>query len=403
MKSVLRLCKVAIWLGLMSFGCFGYAATVVGLYEAEVGMAGADEQARGDAELLALEAVLIKLTGSRNVDVSTALDLHDGPLRDLIEQFQARGGNGDEPRRLWARFDEGRLGSLLARSQILLWGRTRPLTAVMLAVNDGRSKRMLAAGESSGYAATLNRAASSRGIPMVLPLMDLQDARQLRPDSLLAGDDAGTRTTAARYRGEALVYGTLAATSSGWQLDWTLQIGDEKRNRSKKGAPNALLELLANSVADAIAARFMAPLSITEVSPVPASIQRANVSGGVTTNASGDVSPTAAQIERPAFAAAATNAPIRGSGSAPAPLQGLGGDGVLVEILGVRSVYDYGKVLDYLRALDFVEQVHVNGVQGDTLSLSVRARGGAIALRQTLDIGHTLRAVPGDARAFQLR
>jgi hypothetical protein len=81
----------------------------------------------------------------------------------------------------------------------------------------------------------------------------------------------------------------------------------------------------------------------------------------------------------------------------------LSGDGFTVDILGVRSVYDYGKVLGYLRTLDFVEHVHVNGLHGDTLSLSVQARGGGSALRQTLDIGHTLRAIAGDARAYQLR
>ena len=411
MRNVRTLFKVAAWLWLTSFGCIANAATVAGLYETEVGMAGADEQARGDAELRALEAVLVKLTGTRNVNVLAALALHDGPLRDLIERFQARGGNGDEPRRLWVRFDERQLDRLLARSQIPLWGRTRPLTAVMLAIDDGQSKRMLAAGENSGFAATLNGAAASRGIPMVLPLMDLQDARQLRPDSLLAGDDAGTRTTADRYRGEALVYGALAAKASGWQLDWTLQVGEERRDRSKKGAPNALLELLANSVADALAARFMVPLTSSEVAPAPTASQPVNASGGEQARTSSGALVSSAQAQGrdalvPSAGVVGANAAVAAQGvdaNPPPPLQSLSGDGVPVEVLGVRSAYDYGKVLSYLRTLDFVEHVHVSGVQGDTLSLSVRARGGASALRQTLDIGHTLRPVAGDARAYQLR
>lgn len=391
MRSVRRLFKVAIWLGLMSFGCAAMGATVAGLYETEVGIADANEQARGDAELRALRAVLIKLTGTRNVDVLAALALHDGPLRDLIEQSQVRGNNDDERRRLWARFDEPRLNSLLARSRIPLWGRTRPLTAVMLAIDDGQSKRLLAAGENSGFAAILNGAAAARGIPMVLPLMDLQDARQLRPDSLVAGDDAGTRTTADRYRGEALVYGALAATAAGWQLEWTLQVGDERRNRSNKGTPNVLLQWLVNSIADALATRFMVALSSAEVTPATTSTSPAMGASGAALSSASTVGGATTKLAQGVV-----------DDARPA-LHSLSGDGFTVDILGVRSVYDYGKVLGYLRTLDFVEHVHVNGLHGDTLSLSVQARGGGSALRQTLDIGHTLRAIAGDARAYQLR
>ena len=412
MKSVGALIKGTVLVALLGIGFVSQAASVARLYEAEVGMAGADEQARGDAELRALEAVLIKLTGTRNVDVLAALALHDGPLRDLIEQFQARGGDADEPRRLWVKFDERRLDGLLARSQIPVWGRTRPLTAVLLGIDDGQSKRMLAAGDNSGFAATLDGAASSRGIPMVLPLMDLRDARNLRPDALLTGSDAGVKEAADRYRGEAVVYGALAATASGWRLDWTLQIGDERRNRSKKGAPNALLELLANAVADELAARFMAPLAGTEVTTAPSSSTASPETAPVQAAGGAGVAPPATStnqtgasqsgVSQSAFGQAPA-AVARGSGTPPPPLENLGGNGVPVEVLGVRSVYDYGSVLDYLRTLDFVEHVHVRGVQGDTLSLSISARGGATLLRQTLDIGHTLRPVSGDGRAYQLR
>ena len=78
-------------------------------------------------------------------------------------------------------------------------------------------------------------------------------------------------------------------------------------------------------------------------------------------------------------------------------------DGVPIDVRGVRSVNDYGRVLNYLISLDFVDHVHVSGIHGDTLLFAVRARGGASLLRQTLDIGHTLRAVSGDGRVYQFR
>jgi len=61
-----------------------------------------------------------------------------------------------------------------------------------------------------------------------------------------------------------------------------------------------------------------------------------------------------------------------------------------ITVLNIGSIEDYGQVLSYFEALSVVDSVDVDGLDGDVLSLRVRARADESALRRVLALDGVL-------------
>ena len=165
-----------------------------------------------DAERGALQAVLVKLTGRKNVLVGDVLRDPQTPPAAFIQQFQYRGGSradGTDPLRFWAKFDSAAIDALLAESGVAVWPRTRPLTAVVLGLDEGGARRVLPADDVSSLIASIKASADARGLPIVLPLMDLRDRVAVGPQDLWGGFEDRIAAAADRYGAEAILYGTV--------------------------------------------------------------------------------------------------------------------------------------------------------------------------------------------------
>ena len=93
------------------------AATVAGLYEAEVAIAGEDPDSRNQAIGEALALVLVKLTGR---DPAPGLAELSAQAPRYVQQFRYRravGEDGGAQTRLWVRFDKGGLDRLHVQAQ----------------------------------------------------------------------------------------------------------------------------------------------------------------------------------------------------------------------------------------------------------------------------------------------
>ncbi|MDX1512717.1 MAG: DUF2066 domain-containing protein [Gammaproteobacteria bacterium] len=316
------------------------ALEVSGLYEAEVVVADKSEASREAGLGDALALVITKVTGRRNPKTNPVIAEAAANPGRFVQQFRYRQEEAladsafPAPRRwyLWARFDAGVVDGLVEDAGWQLWGRLRPEVMLWIALERSGERRLLGGEESPELAAVVRDAARLRGVPVVLPLLDLEDQAQVRASDVWGGFQDRIRAASARYQANViLVARVYRLLPSIWEGKFMLMVGDDIQEWSEQGD---ILELLlsdaVNELADRLAQRFARP--------------------GVLA----------------------------------------GAEGLDLVVNGVRSVSDYARTLEYLGALEQITDVNVTRVVADEVKFRVQAKGDRNTLLNVIRVGGVL-------------
>lgn len=317
------------------------AGEVKNLYEAEIGVADKDRKMRSEAFGLALLQVAVKVSGSRGAAANPVIvEAMRSPDR-FVQQFRYRnsepvigaGAASQVPAlKLWVQLDAPAVDALIREAGMPVWGRVRPSVLVLVAIESAGGRELLSSDDPAGWAAFMRRAAGERAVPLVLPLMDLEDRSGLRASDVWAGFEDNVRSAARRYESEGVLLGRVyERLPNFWEARWRLLLEDGRHEWVDQGEGlDAVLLAGVHESADRLASRF----------------------GGFT-----------------------------GTTSA---------SGVAVNITGIRSLRDYARALNYLGSLDAVSRVDVTRVKSDSVSFRLDARGGRETVRQVIALGNTL-------------
>jgi hypothetical protein len=317
------------------------AGTVTDLYEATVPVDSRTEADRTAAVRAALRQVLVKISGDPNAASYEGANTLIGDAPRLMQQYQyvenlvTGGAAGLQPRLgIRVRFDPAVLEEALRATALPIWGRERPSVLLWLAVDDTQVRGLIGTDDPGGYADVVRHRASQRGVPLILPLLDLEDARYL--DGATGGAIGGTAVLAAseRYGADAILTGGVSSVGAGvWEGRWRLQLGEEVVGWTSRGALAGLvLEQGIDRVAAELAARFARAGAAREV------------------------------------------------------------DSLELVVRGVHGADDYARVQKYLQSLGGVTDLMVKEVQADAVTFQLSARGGREALAQSIALGTTLQA-----------
>lgn len=210
----------------------GFAATVKDLYSAQVPVYGLSSHARGEAMREALAEVLVKVSGSAAV-------LNHEQVRKVLkkasayaQQFQLvsyRPGRffqlrDSRPRKILAvSFDAAAVDRILQSASLPQWGHSRPSAIVWLMV-DYKGKRQLVDNQGRDLARDIIQfAGARRGMPLILPLMDLKDQAKVKTGDIAGGFFDRVRDASRRYETEAIIIGKVTGLANGrWDTRWTL-------------------------------------------------------------------------------------------------------------------------------------------------------------------------------------
>ena len=271
-----RLAVICLF-GALLLGLLGTAAAApVDLYsaEAEVSGEGADERNRGIAE--AFRAVLVKLTGDRMVGTRAGVDDLLAQAPGLVQQYRYRVAEtdseaGQAPQRyLWVRFDDAAVDRLLAERSWPVWRAPRPRLLVWLSTDEGGRRSLVSAETQPAAGAALRGRGEVRGIPVQMPLLDLEDQSRLTPADLWSGFEEPIRAASQRYGEGPVLVGRLKFLGKGrWQPEWLLLGAGDVQAYS--GAPGDLAQVLGAGVdaaADRLTARFAPTIAATGPAPV---------------------------------------------------------------------------------------------------------------------------------------
>ncbi len=335
---------------LLASGIAG-GAEVEGLYEVGIPV---QDKTRGEqrrAFRLALEQVLVKVSGNRAPLAMPRLKLAFQKLEAYVQQFRYQLAEPDRPRAgdelplvLEVSFDHEGVNRLLRQAGLPVWGRTRPAVLMWLALEQAEGRKILASDAPGPLPGLLQAGAAARGLPLNLPILDLEDQAQVRITDVWGGFLEPVNVASQRYGSDAVLVGkAYSVLSTLWEVRWSLMLEDRIQHwTSRADGVEALLEEGIHETADRLAAAF------------------GRVKEG----------PSTAEV---------------------------------LVVKGLNRLEDYARVHTYLLSLERVRRVEVVRLAGERVSFRIEARGGLEALQRLLVLGEVLMKADGDSEDFQLR
>lgn len=328
------------------------------LFTAEVEVADAGPEARAPGIVAAFAAVLTKVTGRSDPESLPSWPRLSADAERLLVEYRYRveapaslAEDPLTPRRtlLTVRFERQSLERLLREARLPIWGDTRPATLLLLAVERGTDRFIYTPDAMPEAGAAISDAASRRGIPLLEPLMDLEDRQTLRFNEVWGGFPEVIERTAARYGPDAVLVGRLFNEGErAWRAQWTLRLGVETVTWQSQGSLETTLAGGLDQLADRLAQRYV---------------------------------PDAGTAEQR----------------------------VALAVTGIRDPAGYARVMAFLAGLTAVSQVQPRLASRDLLELELVTEVDPDALLRTIGLGGTLvpTVVPGAPRdaipRFRLR
>ena len=191
------------------------AAQVTDLYQGKAPTSGdmtaAQSQALGD--------VLVKVTGKRDIltqpDVVKAL----AAPADYVQQYSYQ--DIGSVKFLKANFNVAKVNALVGQSKFALLGPVRPQVAIWLVVDEGE-RRILPDQSGDGWSEALRAQTQAMGLPVSLPLMDLDDNMAVNATDVWGRFADPVLQASQRYGAEMVVLGKLSPEGEAWSIDWGL-------------------------------------------------------------------------------------------------------------------------------------------------------------------------------------
>lgn len=207
------------------------AVELTDLYQHRVPVTSQANAERDRALQDALRATLLKLSGDTELldQPSIAEALRD--VRSYVVQY---GYQQEEQLWLWAQFDQPRIDRLIQQAGSGIWSNLRPRLLVWLVAEDEQGKRELYAADSEALLVQqVRNAAEQRGLPIQLPLMDLNDSMTVSVIDVWARFMDTLNFGAARYSPDGMVVARVypnpnqdELNAPTWAGDWTLHLAD---------------------------------------------------------------------------------------------------------------------------------------------------------------------------------
>lgn len=312
------------------------AALVQDLYSARAPVVDMSTKARDQAAGQALARVFVKVSGSdavlRHEAVQEALKQAGSHLMQYAYHSRSAGS-----RELEAVFDDKWVNSIIAAANAPLWTANRPAVLTWLVLEQGGERDFVDDGDRREQLIGLKKAFSQRGLPLQLPLMDLQDSAALSTEQAWRFNDSVLRQASARYGVDDILVGRFNQQASGqWVGDWAYLSQKGRSERRVRGDSfEEVASLGAAQVAQALSSRYA--VTLTEA----------------------------------------------------------GAGAVTLHVSGIHRYADYAKVVQLLERIELIEQVNVRRVFEDVVTLSLSTQATARQLTSLIELNRQLMPMAG--------
>lgn len=311
---------------------------ITGLYDAKALVADQQAQSRLAGAQQGLLEVLQKVSGfpvsAENPVVARSLRIADQYLYQFsYAQVEKSEDGSPQLKGNWLnmRFEGKAIQRMVKKANLPRWGTNRPTMLVWLAIDDGERQIISDGYDHVAHEAVLH-GAKRRGIPVILPIYDLEDSIKLPMEQLWGMFSEGVVNASKRYGAESMLMARVIKTNDGmWTGRWRFHFRDKEYDYE-----------FTEETLDAL------------------------VLSGLSAGS---------QVLANAFALK-TN--------------GLFSNELRLDILNVLDLNDYAAVVKYLEKLAITKQVAVVGVKNNQISMDLNLNGSFKQLEQTLALDKKL-------------
>lgn len=229
--------KVLRLLPVLAIAWYSHAGAVIveDLYTVELPVADQTTSLRLESFNEAFRQVLIKVSGSDDALKDPAFERPIERSARYVKQFRyisrsQSGTDGLQADRLYLRidFDQQLVEGLLRENNFPVWGRERPSTLLVMSYDVNENIRLVSQDSTPDMIEELDRAAAVHAVPVLFPLMDLEDMSMVKIRDIAARQLDGIQTMARRYSPNALLVGQVVGRSGkGWEGDWEVRFADQ--------------------------------------------------------------------------------------------------------------------------------------------------------------------------------
>ena len=330
---------------LLFFAGYGPAATgaeVSGLYDASTPVRGAEAAERNIAIRAVFGKVLVKITGNRQITSRKALAAELDNASRYLQQYRYEllptlTSEGEPERLLHASFDKTELDRLLQNLSLPIWSANRPSILVWMGEERQGLRQLVSPDADTDVRLALAQVAAERGLPLMLPLMDLEDQGQMQVADLWGDFESNIRAASRRYAPDQILTGRLVSVSADlWRGEWRLYHADSHNYWNNEAASRqSLIADALQRMADNLADRFAPMVDERSLSTVR------------------------------------------------------------LRVVGIDSLSDYAAVLELLSAQNSLERVVLVSVEPNAVVYDLHGQGGVTSLAHGLGIGGLLEVDQG--------
>lgn len=220
MKRLLTLVLLAtLWLPFAA-----WSEQVSGLYSVTVPVTDQSSASLRQGLQLALQEVLLKVTVGRealdNPQVHAAMRRPQSYVRQYSYSTVQQEDDKDALF-LNASFERRAIRELMREAQMPMWASNRPNVLIWLAVDDARERQLAGADTLPEIYRTIREKAQQRGLPITMPLLDLEDGFALGVDDVWRFNAERLLSASQRYPSDGILAGRVAITTTGkWIGSW---------------------------------------------------------------------------------------------------------------------------------------------------------------------------------------
>ena len=209
------------------FTNMGVAVEVLDINTAMVAVSDQSPQTLQRSLPQALEQVLVRMSG--NSGIMTLPTIRDTlpKINNYVEKYSyiVKADEKDKQQLLLLQvaFDKRAMRHLLQNANQAIWSANRPLTMVWISVPNGSQSEMLASESQNPTVRRIKQAAFLRGIPIIFPVMDLEDQTNVAQSASTLLSIPQLQEIARRYGVDSILFGTVVVDANEqlqgeWQL-----------------------------------------------------------------------------------------------------------------------------------------------------------------------------------------
>ena len=263
------------------------------LYEARVPVAGSDAAARDQALGAALSEVLVRVSGNLKAPQHPALARVVLNAQRLVQSYtyekvapvaapepaseQTAATTSDKPVEaavsttppppappaptlmLHASFDPPGVVRVLSAAGFGLWSEPRPQSVLWLVLESGTDQTFIGSDAPAPLSTLLQTAAKRRGLPILYPLLDLEDQQKLLFGDVIDGAADHIAAASERYQPDAVITGYLRETEPGqYEARWNVYLQDSVPHWQAKGTLEQVINAGIDGAADVLARQMQA-------------------------------------------------------------------------------------------------------------------------------------------------